>query len=368
MKAPKDLYRLDQWYEGFGQGLMVIAGPCSAETRQQVLQAAREISVFRQVKALRAGIWKPRTRPDSFQGVGEKALAWLQEARAETGLRMAVEVATPAHVEMALKYEMDMVWLGARTTSNPFSLQQLTASLRASQVPVLIKNPVNPDIQLWIGALERLYQAGLRKLAAVHRGFYPYEPTSYRNLPQWEMLIELKRQWPELPIICDPSHIAGESSYVGEIAQQSLDLNADGLMIEAHPNPPEALSDPRQQLTPAQLGQLLDALKKRDPSSANPHFNSNLENLREQIDAIDHRMLDILARRMKTVRQIGRYKKQNQVSILQMNRWQDILTNRLARGQKLGLDQEFLKKLLELIHKESIHQQRQVINQDKTDS
>ena len=361
------LLALHEWFPGFDEGLTVIGGPCAAESREQVMATAQALAQIPSVKVLRAGIWKPRTRPESFEGVGSKGLEWLQQAKQETGLLLAVEIASPSHLEMALKHGVDMVWLGARTTSNPFSVQEIATSLKNTNIPVMVKNPVHPDMDLWIGALERLQQSGIRRLAVVHRGFYPCEPTSFRNMPKWEMLIELKRRYPALPVFCDPSHMGGDKAYIKHLSQKALDLDVQGLMIETHPHPEKALSDSKQQITPKELKELLNQLQKRHSSSDNARFKESLESLREKIDLLDTRMLEILAQRMKLVKKIGTFKKKNQVTILQMTRWQNILNSRLEKGKKLGLDRGFLHRLLELIHGESIRQQTQIMNeaQDK---
>lgn len=366
MEHLEGLLPIKDWFNVFDEGVTVISGPCSAESKDQVMETARALSGIKQVKALRAGIWKPRTRPDSFEGVGEQGLQWLQQAKKQTGLLLAVEIASPGHLELALKYGIDMVWLGARTISNPFSVQQIASQLGKTEIPVLVKNPVHPDLSLWIGALERLYQSGIRRLAAVHRGFYPCEATHLRNIPQWEILIELKRRYPHLPALCDPSHIAGESSYIESLSQRALDLNVDGLMIETHPHPAKALSDAKQQITPRELELLLGKLKKRHFSSEDTQFINSLESLREKIDRLDSRMLDILAQRMKLVKEIGEYKKKKQVTILQMERWQAILNSRIELGRKLGLSKKFLHHLLELIHSESIQEQTEIMNKKRS--
>jgi len=362
MKYLSDIVPIRQWFDDYHEDFLVISGPCSVESRDQLLQTAQGISAHPWVRVLRGGIWKPRTRPETFEGVGEAGLGWMQEAREQTGLRLAVEVASAGHVERALHHQVDMIWLGARTTSNPFSVQQITHALEGTDIPVLVKNPLNPDYNLWIGALERLYRAGIRKMAAVHRGFYPYEPTRYRNIPKWEIPIELKRQFPGLPVLCDPSHISGERSLIQPISQKALDLNMNGLMIEAHIDPPRARSDARQQVTPTGLIKILNELKKRRSGSDDSQFLTTLDALREKIDTLDARMLEIMAERMKVVEEIGRYKKDNQVTILQMKRWQEILQGRLETGKKLGLNESFLMDLLRMIHNESIQRQTEIMN------
>ena len=362
MKNLSDTVPIHQWFDDYHEDFLVISGPCSAESREQILQTAKGISAHPWVRVLRAGIWKPRTRPENFEGVGETGMEWMQEAREQTGLRLAVEVASAGHVEMALHHQMDMVWLGARTTSNPFSVQEIADALEGSDIPVLVKNPLNPDFNLWMGALERLYRAGIRKIGAVHRGFYPYEPTRYRNIPKWEIPIELKRHFPGLPVLCDPSHIAGDRTLIRHISQKALDLNMNGLMIEAHIDPSSAWSDARQQVTPEELINTLNHLKQRRSVSSNRQFLSTLDALREKIDTLDTRMLEIIAERMKVVEEIGRYKKDNQVTILQMKRWQTILNSRLEMGKKMGLNEPFLMDLLRMIHNESIQRQTEIMN------
>jgi len=362
MKNLSDIVPIHQWFDDHHEDFLVISGPCSAESRDQLLQTAEGISAHPWVRVLRAGIWKPRTRPDDFEGVGETGLEWMQEAREKTGLRLAVEVASASHVEMALRHQIDMVWLGARTISNPFSVQEITNALKGTNIPVLVKNPTNPDFNLWVGALERLHRAGIRKMAAVHRGFYPYEPTRYRNIPKWEIPIELKRQFPGLPVLCDPSHIAGERTLIPDISQKALDLNMNGLMIEAHIAPSQAQSDARQQVTPEELIKTLKDLKQRKTGSSDNQFLTTLDALREKIDTLDARMLEVIAERMKVVEEIGKYKKDNQVTILQMKRWQAILNKRLKMGKKLGLNEPFLMDLLRMIHNESIQRQTEIMN------
>lgn len=363
MTKLKDLVPLADWFPEIDQEHWVISGPCSAESEEQVLNTARKLKVCNCVDIFRAGIWKPRTRPDSFEGVGEMGLHWLKHVKEETGLRIAVEVAHPSHVDMALKYEVDLIWIGARTTSNPFSVQELADHLAGTNLPVLVKNPVNPDISMWIGALERFYNAGIRKIGAVHRGFYPFEPTKLRNIPKWEIPIELKTQIHHLPIFCDPSHIAGVRDYLQEISQKAMDLNMNGLMIESHENPAKALSDKKQQLTPGDLGALLGNIVFRSMDSNNQRFTNVLEALREQIDSLDKQILELLAQRMNTVEEIGKYKSENKVTILQLRRWEKIIESRIRHGMKLGLTKDFIKGLLQLVHKESIQKQTDIMNQ-----
>jgi chorismate mutase len=325
------------------------------------MHTAKEIAALGKVTVFRSGIWKPRTRPGNFEGVGEEGLKWLQQVKKETGLLTAVEVANADHVNLAIKHDIDILWIGARTTSNPFSIQELADLLKGYDKPILVKNPINPDVNLWVGALERFHKAGIDKLAAVHRGFYPFEATSLRNIPKWEVPIELKSLCHNLPIIRYPSHIAGNREYIPEIAQKALDLNMDGLMIETHYNPSVALSDMNQQLTPKQLGELFGQLIFRRSTTKDADFTSVLETLRNQIDSIDQQMLELLSQRMNIVEDIGKYKSQNKVTILQLRRWEKILQTRMKLGKKLGLTEDFIKKLLQLVHKESIQKQTEVM-------
>jgi chorismate mutase len=361
MTTTLNIVPLSEWFDGLHQPLL-IAGPCSAESEEQVLETARGIAKIGKIQILRCGIWKPRSRPGTFEGAGDEALLWLKHVKAETGLLTLIEVATPLHVEKALAAGVDMLWIGARTTSNPFSVEQIAQSLKGVDIPVLVKNPVNPDLELWIGTLERLNRAGITKIAAVHRGFYPYERTRLRNIPKWELAIDLKSRFPNLPIICDPSHIAGQASFVPEIAQKALNLSLDGLMIEVHRNPPLALSDAKQQLTPLQLEHLLNELVFRSSSSQNSEFIDKLEQFRNKIDSIDQQMIDLLAQRMRIVEEIGEYKKNNNVSVFQLYRWENILKSRVEYGQRLGLDDDYIKNLLQLVHKESIRKQADILN------
>lgn len=332
---------------------LVIAGPCAAESEAQLLSVARDLKAIPQVRIFRAGVWKPRTRPDSFQGVGDIALEWLRQVKAETGLAVAVEVASPRHIEASLGAGIDILWVGARTAGNPFSMDEIARALQGVDIPVMVKNPLIPDPGLWMGALERLHRAGVNKLAAVHRGFYPYTHTPFRHDPMWEIPIEMKRQCPNLPLICDPSHISGHPSLIPAIAQQALDLAMDGLMIEVHPEPSSALSDREQQIKPAELQAILNALSVSLPQ---PGEDSNtwLLALRREIDSLDHEMIRILQRRMGIVDRIGAYKKEQGISLLQLQRWREMLEDRSEKATKAGLDEAFVKALLQLIHKEAI--------------
>lgn len=341
----------------------IISGPCSAETEEQVMSTAVSLAATGSVDILRAGIWKPRTRPNSFEGVGEEGLKWLKQAGQETGLPVSTEVANAKHTEEALKYGIDILWIGARTTVNPFSVQEIADALKGVDVPVLVKNPLNPDLDLWLGALERINQAGVTRLGAIHRGFSSFEKTSYRNVPKWEFPIELKRRFPELPVICDPSHIGGSRELIGMIAQKALDLEMDGLMIETHTSPDDAWSDAKQQITPATLKRVLSELIIRNKSTENPEFRTRLDELRHQIDEIDEQIFQKLGNRMKIAVEIGKYKRDNQVTILQVNRWDTIMKQRKSMSSALGLSEEFTDQLLRIIHKESINQQTKVMNE-----
>jgi len=343
----------------------IIAGPCSAESEEQVLATARALAKIPQVKVFRAGIWKPRTRPGAFEGVGKKGLKWLKRVKKETRLQVTTEVANPKHVEEALGFRIDMLWIGARTVGNPFSVQEIGEALRGVDIPILIKNPLHPDLKTWMGAMERIQQAGITKLMAVHRGFSFYKHSPYRNDPMWEIPIELKRLCPELPVITDPSHICGKSDSLLTVSQRALDLEMDGLMIEAHINPAAALTDRQQQITPSQLNELLTKLVIRKPVG-NDEFQSMLEDLRSEIDKIDQQLLDILAHRMTLAEEIGKYKKANKITILQLKRWNQIFRERLEAGEELGLSREFILKLLEVVHEESIQRQIDIMNRPES--
>ena len=342
---------------------IVIGGPCSAESEAQVLESAARLKGVR-VDYFRAGIWKARTRPANFEGIGDAALPWLRRAGLEYGMRTATEVATPAHVESALKHGIDLLWIGARTTVNPFSVQEIADALRGVQVPVLVKNPTSPDMGLWLGAIERIYRAGVRALGVIHRGFSVAGVRRYRNAPLWEMAIELRRLHPSLPIITDPSHITGRRDYVLEISQRAMDLGLDGLMIEAHPNPDQAWSDAAQQVTPERLGEILTLLKVRRETSPDAEYLASLEVLRDRIDHLDHDILDLLARRMRVVEEIGDYKRANNVATLQVSRWSALLADRLAQAENLGLTQEYARAIYEIIHRESVRRQSEVMSEE----
>ncbi len=339
----------------------IIAGPCSAETEEQVMATAIGLAAIPQVKVFRAGIWKPRTRPSSFEGVGKAGLKWLKKVKRETGLLTTVEVANPQHVREALENEVDILWIGARTVVNPFSVQEICDVLQGVDIPVMVKNPMNPDINIWIGALERLNQSGIDKLIAIHRGFSFLSNSPYRNSPMWEIPIELKRICPELPILVDPSHICGETSLLLSTSQKALDLEMSGLMIETHHCPSQALTDSEQQITPSQLKVMISQLILRE-ETGNIEFETLLEELRSEIDKIDDELIHILAKRMDIVEEIGKYKKENNITILQLKRWSYVIHDRVKRGEDLGLTRDFLVKLLESLHEESIQRQTRVMN------
>jgi chorismate mutase len=346
---------------GMGSQPLIIAGPCSAESEEQVLTVARALSATGKVHLFRSGIWKPRSRPGTFSGEGIKALEWLQIAHRETGLPLAVEVASPRHVEACLEHDIDVVWLGARTVSNPFSVDEIARALKGTNLPVMVKNPLSPDVELWLGAIERLWNVGIHRLAGVHRGFTPYEKSNYRNIPKWEVAIELRRRVPSLPVICDPSHMAGRADLVPEAAQKAIDMNVCGLMIEVHHDPQNALSDREQQLNPQEFIELIDNLVFRNASSDDTGFLNQLEELRNQIDSIDFQLIDLIAARMKISGKMGEYKSLNNVTVLQLERWIDILHTRIDQGIQQGLDRSFMERFLQIIHDESIRCQTGVM-------
>ena len=340
---------------------LVIAGPCSAETEEQVLKIAHELKDS-DVSIFRAGIWKPRTRPGGFEGVGEIGLKWLVKAKKETGLLMGTEVATAAHCKLALEYDIDVLWVGARTTANPFAVQEIADTLAGTDKIVLIKNPVNPDMALWIGGVERLYAAGIEKLGVIHRGFSTYEKTKYRNIPEWQIAIELQNKFPDLPLIIDPSHITGDRKMILEVTQEALDLNYDGMIIETHYDPDNAWSDAAQQVTPTVLKQIFEDLKVKKTSSNEEDFNTEMIKLRANIDIADAKLLEILGNRMKVAEQIGALKKAKNVAVLQNKRWNEILGKMILDGEEKGLSEEFILRLFKAIHQESISHQEKVIN------
>jgi len=351
-----------QEWSGYKNRPFLISGPCSAETEEQVIKTARQLAQLNTVNIFRAGIWKPRTRPNSFEGVGAEGLRWLRDVKKETGLLVGTEVANEKHVYEALKYGIDMVWIGARTSVNPFTVQEISDALRGVDVMVLVKNPVNPDIELWIGAVERIAKAGIKYLGAIHRGFSTYEKTSYRNQPNWQLPIELRRRLPDLPLICDPSHIAGSREFLREISQKAMDLNFDGLMIESHYDPDKALSDAAQQVTPEGLQELLSRLVIRNPVASDPRLLDVLGELRQQIDLFDEHLLDLLEKRMKVAETIGQYKKENNITILQTTRWDEIIKRVMSKTKAKGLSAEFIDVIFKAIHQESINHQMRVMN------
>jgi chorismate mutase len=341
---------------------LIISGPCSAETEAQVIETAQRLAATGMVDMLRAGIWKPRTRPGSFEGIGTKGLPWLQQAKKLTGLPVAVEVATGKQVEDALHFDVDVLWIGARTTVNPFSVQEVADALRGVDVPVLIKNPINPDLELWTGAVERVAKAGIKNIGLIHRGFSAYGNTEYRNAPMWHLVIEMKRRNPEMMFINDPSHICGRRDILLDVAQKAIDLDFDGLMIESHIDPDHAWSDAKQQVTPERLAEMLSAIKWRNEDVPSESFHVALDKLREQINHVDDEIMQLLGQRMKIAEQIGEYKKNNSVTILQTNRWNQILERAFKEGDKLGLSREFVTKYLDAVHMESINRQNKVMN------
>ncbi|MBA4139433.1 MAG: bifunctional 3-deoxy-7-phosphoheptulonate synthase/chorismate mutase type II [Segetibacter sp.] len=341
---------------------LIISGPCSAETEEQVIETATRLAKTGKVDMLRAGIWKPRTRPGMFEGIGTKGLGWLAQAKKITGLPVAVEVATAKQVEDALHFDIDLLWIGARTTVNPFSVQEVADALRGVNVPVLVKNPINPDLELWTGALERVTKAGIKKIGLIHRGFSSYGNTEYRNAPMWHLAIEMKRRNPEIMMINDPSHICGNRTMLQDVAQKAINLDFDGLMIESHIDPDKAWSDAKQQITPETLAQLLDSIKWRHETTDEKEFVVALEKLREQINHIDDELMQLLGQRMKIADKIGEYKKNNSITILQTNRWNEILERAFKKGEALGLSKEFITKYYDSVHMESINHQNRIMN------
>lgn len=336
---------------------LVIAGPCSAETEEQVMNTARQLAA-NGIKILRAGIWKPRTKPGGFEGVGNEGLAWLKKVKHETGMYVSTEVATQKHVYEALKYGVDMIWIGARTTANPFAVQEIAEALQGVDIPVLIKNPVNPDLELWVGAFERLSKVGIKKLGAIHRGFSSYDKKIYRNLPQWHIPIELKRRYPNLPLICDPSHIGGKRDLIQPLSQQAMDLSYDGLIIETHCSPDAAWSDASQQVTPDRLKEILGTLIIRDAKQS----TEDLSHLRQQIDELDDQLLELLAKRMRVSREIGTFKKEHGMTVVQTGRYDEILQKRISQALEMDMGESFMRTVLEAIHEESVRQQIEIFN------
>ena len=341
---------------------LIISGPCSAETEEQVVETVQRIAATGKVDMIRAGIWKPRTRPGSFEGIGVKGLPWLLRAKKLTGLPTMVEVATGKQVDDAINFEVDVLWIGARTTVNPFSVQELADALRGTDVPVLIKNPINPDLELWTGAVERVAKSGVKQIGLIHRGFSSYGNTEYRNAPMWHLAIEMKRRYPDLLFINDPSHICGRRDILHEVAQKAIDLDYDGLMIESHIDPDHAWSDAKQQVTPEKLAELLDSIVWRREDVNSEEYHAALEKLRQQINHLDDELMQILGQRMKIAEKIGEYKKNNNITILQTNRWNEILQRAVQKGEALGLSKEFITKYFDAMHMESINHQNKIMN------
>lgn len=341
---------------------LIISGPCSAETEQQVVETAKRLAATGKVDVLRAGIWKPRTKPGGFEGIGAKGLPWLQKAEQETGLLTACEVATAKQVQDALTFDVDILWIGARTTVNPFSMQEVADALRGVDVPVLVKNPVNPDIELWSGAIERIARAGIKQIGLIHRGFSSYGNTEYRNAPMWHLAIDMKLRFPDMPMITDPSHICGNREGIQETCQRAIDVDFDGLIIESHIDPDNAWSDAKQQVTPERLHEILNNLIWRKEDSTDVEFQKALEKLRQQINNLDDELLQILGQRMKIADQIGQYKKDNNITILQPTRWHEIVESTVVKGEKIGLSRDFIHKYLDAIHIESINHQKKILD------
>lgn len=357
----KNLPEMRTWLDDLGlDHPLVIAGPCSAETEDQVLTIAKALKDT-DVSYYRAGIWKPRTRPGNFEGVGALGLKWLQKVKAETGMKTATEVANKDHVKLALEHDIDLLWIGARSTVSPFIIQEIADELRGTDKIILVKNPVNPDLSLWLGAIERLYTADIKKLGVIHRGFSTYEKTKYRNIPEWQLAIELQQKFPDLPLICDPSHITGKRDMIFDVSQTALDLNYDGLMIETHNDPDNAWSDAEQQVTPTVLVQIMKDLKIRKETDSEEDYTKKLSTLRAQIDVIDNQLIDILGKRMKVAKDIGTLKKTKNVAVLQNNRWNEILGKMILEGEQRGLSEEFVLKMFKAIHQESINHQEKIL-------
>ncbi len=341
---------------------LIISGPCSAETEEQVIATATRLANTGKIDMLRAGIWKPRTKPGLFEGIGAKGLPWLQQAKKLTGLPTTVEVATGKQVEDALTFDVDVLWIGARTTVNPFSVQEVADALRGVDIPVLIKNPINPDLELWTGAVERVARAGVKQIGLIHRGFSSYGNTEYRNAPMWHLAIEMKRRNPSMMLINDPSHICGRRDILLDVAQKAIDLDFDGLMIESHIDPDNAWSDAKQQVTPERLAEMLDSIVWRKEDVNSEEFHAALEKLRQQINHLDDELMQILGQRMKIAEKIGLYKKENNITILQTNRWNEILERAFGRGEKMGLSKEFVTRYFDAVHMESINHQNKIMN------
>jgi chorismate mutase len=341
---------------------LIISGPCSAETEEQVLETAKQLATTGKVDLLRAGIWKPRTRPGSFEGIGEIGLPWLNKAKKQTGLPVTVEVATAQQVELALQHGIDVLWIGARTTVNPFSIQEVAEALKGADVPVLIKNPINPDLELWIGALERVIKAGVKQVGLIHRGFSTYGNTEYRNAPMWHLAVEMKLRFPEIMMINDPSHICGRRDILLDVAQKAIDLDFDGLMIESHIDPDKAWSDAKQQVTPERLNEILSNIIWRKENTSSEEFHAALEKLRQQINQLDDELIEILGQRMKIADLIGKYKKENNITILQTSRWNEIIQRAFQKAELLGLSKEFITQYFDAVHMESISHQKKIMD------
>jgi chorismate mutase len=363
MTLKLDINPIKTWLPKLDNPLL-ISGPCSLETEKQALDTAKLLAKDKRVFVYRGGVWKPRTRPGSFEGIGSIGLKWLQMVRQETGLPVGTEVANAQHTEEALKAGLDVIWIGARSTASPFVVQEIADVVKGSNTVVMVKNPVNPDVQLWMGAIERIYQAGIKNIVAIHRGFTPFSETKYRNYPNWQTVIELRQLLPNLPIICDPSHIAGKREFLYEISQKAFDMGMEGLMLESHIDPSCALSDAAQQLTPADLAKLLDRLVIRHENANNPDFESQLDVLRNRIDAIDTELLETLSSRVDIVKKIGQYKKDNNVTALQINRWTKLMEDRVNIGKKLELNETFVKILFQLIHEDSVRMQTEIMDKE----
>jgi len=341
---------------------LIISGPCSAETEEQVVATAQRLAATGMVDMLRAGIWKPRTKPGMFEGVGAKGLSWLQQAKKLTGLPTTIEVATAKQVQDALTFDVDVIWIGARTTVNPFSVQEVADALRGVDVPVMIKNPINPDLELWAGAVERVARAGVKKIGLIHRGFSSYGNTEYRNAPMWHLAIDMKLKHPGMPFINDPSHICGRRDTLLDTMQKAIDLDYDGLMIESHMDPDNAWSDAKQQVTPERLAEMLNSIIWRREDVNSEEYHAALERLRQQINQLDEELIQMLGRRMKIAEQIGEYKKENNITILQTSRWNEVIERATARGDKVGLSKEFITRYFDAVHMESINHQKKVID------
>lgn len=363
MEKRLDINPIKEWLPQLNNPLL-IAGPCSLESEEQALSTARLLAKDHRVFIFRGGVWKPRTRPGSFEGIGSIGLKWLTMVKEETGLPVGTEVANAQHTEEALKAGLDVLWIGARSTASPFVVQEIADVVKGTNAVIMVKNPVNPDVQLWMGAIERIYQAGIKNIVAIHRGFTPFQETKFRNYPNWQTVIELRRLMPEVPVICDPSHIAGKREYLYEVSQKAFDMGLEGLMLESHIDPTCALSDKEQQLTPADLAKLLDKLVIRHQSADNPLFENKLEVLRNRIDALDTELLEVLSSRMDIVREIGNYKKTHNVTALQINRWAQLMDDRVKMAEKLNLNRTFTKILFQLIHEDSVRMQTEIMDEE----